>query len=126
MNGAGHLKQASFKNEGSLWSRLFPREPSLPFDAPSLKMAAINPAYRTFVEQEIARLGEDHLAIQAQYMLRPISGAHWPLTPPDLAQGLLPCLKITSALLTGTLTTLNTPAASLIRPIRLYSDEGRF
>ncbi len=38
-------------------------------------LAAINPAYRTFVEQEIARLGEDHLAIQTQYYLRPISGA---------------------------------------------------
>jgi len=38
-------------------------------------LAAINPAYRTFVEQEIARLGADHLAIQTQYMLRPISGA---------------------------------------------------
>ncbi len=38
-------------------------------------LAAINPAYRTFVEQEIARLGEDHLAIQTQYFLRPISGA---------------------------------------------------
>lgn len=38
-------------------------------------LAAINPAYRTFVEQEIARLGEEHLAIQTQYFLRPISGA---------------------------------------------------
>jgi hypothetical protein len=38
-------------------------------------LAAINPAYRTFVEREIARLGEDHLAIQTQYFLRPISGA---------------------------------------------------
>lgn len=38
-------------------------------------LAAINPAYRAFVEQEIARLGEDHLAIQTQYYLRPISGA---------------------------------------------------
>lgn len=38
-------------------------------------LATINPAYRTFVEQEIARLGEDNLAIQTQYMLRPISGA---------------------------------------------------
>ena len=38
-------------------------------------LAAINPAYRAFVEQEIARLGEDHPAIQTQYFLRPISGA---------------------------------------------------
>lgn len=38
-------------------------------------LAALNPAYRAFVEQEIARLGEDHLAIQTQYFLRPISGA---------------------------------------------------
>lgn len=38
-------------------------------------LAAINPAYRTYVEQEIARLGEDHLAVQTQYFLRPISGA---------------------------------------------------
>ncbi|MDQ2884648.1 MAG: hypothetical protein M3Y39_01020 [Chloroflexota bacterium] len=38
-------------------------------------LAAINPAYRSFVENEIARLGEDHLAIQTQYFLRPISGA---------------------------------------------------
>ena len=38
-------------------------------------LAAINPAYRTFVEQEIARLGEEHLAIQTQYFLRPLSGA---------------------------------------------------
>jgi hypothetical protein len=38
-------------------------------------LAAINPAYRTYVEQEIARLGEDHIAIQTQYFLRPISGA---------------------------------------------------
>ena len=38
-------------------------------------LAAIKPSYRRFVEQEIARLGEDHLAIQTQYMLHPISGA---------------------------------------------------
>ncbi len=38
-------------------------------------LAAINPAYRSFVEQEIARLGEDHPAIQTQYLLQPISGA---------------------------------------------------
>src|SRR5260370_19429096 len=38
-------------------------------------LAAINPQYRAFVEQEIARLGKDHPAIQTQYLLRPISGA---------------------------------------------------
>ncbi len=38
-------------------------------------LAAINTAYRIFVEQEIARLGRDHLAIQTQYLLKPISGA---------------------------------------------------
>jgi len=38
-------------------------------------LAAINPAYRTYVEQEITRLGEDHLAVQTQYFLHPISGA---------------------------------------------------
>lgn len=38
-------------------------------------LAAINPAYRAFVEQEIARLGEEHLAVQTQYFLRPLSGA---------------------------------------------------
>ena len=38
-------------------------------------LAAINAAYRIFVEQEIARLGQDHLAIQTQYLLKPISGA---------------------------------------------------
>lgn len=36
-------------------------------------LAAINPSYRAFVEQEIARLGEDHIAIQTQYCLRPVS-----------------------------------------------------
>ncbi len=44
-------------------------------------LAALNPAYRAFVEQEIARLGEDHLAIQTQYFLRPISGAGYLLNP---------------------------------------------
>jgi hypothetical protein len=38
-------------------------------------LAAINPAYRSFVEQEIVRLGEGHPAIQTQYLLHPISGA---------------------------------------------------
>ncbi len=38
-------------------------------------LAAINPQYRVFVEHEIARLGEEHPAIQTQYLLRAISGA---------------------------------------------------
>ncbi|MBV9614783.1 MAG: hypothetical protein JO011_18365 [Ktedonobacteraceae bacterium] len=38
-------------------------------------LAAINSAYRSFVEQEIARLGADHPAIQTQYLLQPISSA---------------------------------------------------
>jgi hypothetical protein len=38
-------------------------------------LAAISPTYRTFVEQEIARLGEAHPTIQTQYLLRPITGA---------------------------------------------------
>lgn len=50
-------------------------------------LAAINPAYRAFVAQEIARLGEDHLAIQTQYYLRPISGAGYFLN--DLQRAML-------------------------------------
>jgi hypothetical protein len=50
-------------------------------------LATINPAYRTFVEQEIARLGEDHITIQTQYFLRPISGAGYFLS--ELQQALL-------------------------------------
>ncbi len=38
-------------------------------------LAAINPAYRTFVEQEIARLGKDSITIQTQYSLHPLNGA---------------------------------------------------
>ena len=38
-------------------------------------LAAINSAYRTYVEQEIVRLGEDHPTIQTQYCLRPLNGA---------------------------------------------------
>jgi hypothetical protein len=38
-------------------------------------LAALNPAYRRYVEQEITRLGSDHPAIQTQYFLRPLSGA---------------------------------------------------
>lgn len=38
-------------------------------------LAALNPAYRTYVEREIERLGADHLSIQTQYCLRSIDGA---------------------------------------------------
>lgn len=38
-------------------------------------LAAINPTYCAFVEQEISRLGEAHPTIQTQYLLRPITGA---------------------------------------------------
>jgi len=38
-------------------------------------LAAINPSYHAFVTQEIARLGEDHPAIQTQYFLHSLSGA---------------------------------------------------
>ncbi len=37
--------------------------------------ARSNPHYRAFVEGEIARLGESHIAIQTQYLLQPVSGA---------------------------------------------------
>ncbi|MEO7019415.1 MAG: hypothetical protein ABI234_04630 [Ktedonobacteraceae bacterium] len=38
-------------------------------------LAAINPAYRTYVEREIERLGADHVSIQTQYCLHSIDGA---------------------------------------------------
>lgn len=38
-------------------------------------VAALNPAYRTFVEREIQRLGAQHLLIQTQYCLRSLDGA---------------------------------------------------
>ena len=38
-------------------------------------VAALNPAYRTFVEREIERLGEQHMLIQTQYCLRSLDGA---------------------------------------------------
>jgi len=37
-------------------------------------LAKISPYYKTFVEREIQRLGEEHLTIRTQYCLRPISG----------------------------------------------------
>jgi hypothetical protein len=38
-------------------------------------LAALSPSYKTFVEQEIERLGEEHLTIRTQYRLLPASGA---------------------------------------------------
>ncbi|GAC1506054.1 MAG: hypothetical protein NVS2B12_20240 [Ktedonobacteraceae bacterium] len=38
-------------------------------------LAAINPHYKTFVETELQRLGEDHLTIRTQYRLLPITEA---------------------------------------------------
>src|SRR5579859_4468358 len=38
-------------------------------------LAALKPTYRTFVEQELTRLGAENPTIQTQYLLRPISGA---------------------------------------------------
>ena len=38
-------------------------------------LAELNPRYKSFVEGEILRLGEDHVSIRTQYRLLPISGA---------------------------------------------------
>jgi hypothetical protein len=38
-------------------------------------VGALNPMYRTFVEREIERLGEEHILIQTQYCLRSLDGA---------------------------------------------------
>jgi hypothetical protein len=38
-------------------------------------LAELNPHYRRFVEQEIERLGEDHITIRTQYLLQPIKDA---------------------------------------------------
>ena len=38
-------------------------------------VAALNSAYRIFVEREIERLGEEHILIQTQYCLRSLDGA---------------------------------------------------
>lgn len=38
-------------------------------------LAAINPHYKRFVENEMRRLGEDHISIRTQYRLLSISGA---------------------------------------------------
>ncbi len=45
------------------------------FEYPWQIPARYNPNYRKFVEAEIERLGRDHIAIQTQYLLQPISGA---------------------------------------------------
>ena len=52
-------------------------------------VAALNPAYRMFVEREIERLGEEHLLIQTQYCLRSLDGAGYLLnsTQRALLQG---------------------------------------
>ena len=44
-------------------------------------VATFNPAYRVFVEKEIARLGKEHLIIQTQYNLRSLEGAGYLLNP---------------------------------------------
>lgn len=52
-------------------------------------VAAHNSAYRTFVEREIERLGEEHVLIQTQYCLRSLDGAGYLLnaTQRALLQG---------------------------------------
>jgi hypothetical protein len=45
------------------------------FEAPYTTLAATSPAYRRFVEGEIARLGERHPTIRTQYLLQPVAGA---------------------------------------------------
>ncbi len=50
-------------------------------------LAAINPHYKTFVKNELQRLGEDHLTIRTQYRLLPITGADYLLN--DLQHHLL-------------------------------------
>ncbi len=44
-------------------------------------LGSINPAYRKFVEAEIARMGEEHPTILTQYMLQSITGAGYFLNP---------------------------------------------
>ncbi len=50
-------------------------------------LAAINPHYKTFIENEMQRLGEEHLTIRTQYRLLPITGADYLLN--DLQRHLL-------------------------------------
>ncbi|MGH2508784.1 MAG: hypothetical protein ACRDHZ_15465 [Ktedonobacteraceae bacterium] len=56
------------------------------------RVAAFNPAYRTFVEKEIARLGKEHLIIQTQYNLRSLEGTGYLFNPLQrtLLQGMHP------------------------------------
>ncbi|SRR6266487_924479 len=68
-----HQRAANLEHEERTGERLH-------FEYDWRTLAAINSAYRIFVEQEIARLGRDHLAIQTQYLLKPISGAGYFLT----------------------------------------------
>jgi hypothetical protein len=44
-------------------------------------LAALNPAYRTYVEREIERLGAEHISILTQYCLRSIDGAGYLFNP---------------------------------------------
>ena len=50
-------------------------------------LAAINSSYKTFVENEMQRLGEDHLTIRTQYRLLPVTEADYLLN--DLQRHLL-------------------------------------
>ena len=50
-------------------------------------LAAINPNYKTFVENELQRLGADHLTIRTQYRLLPVTEADFLLN--DLQRHLL-------------------------------------
>jgi hypothetical protein len=63
-----HQRAANLEREQRTGERLH-------FEYDWRTLASINSAYRLFVEQEIARLGSNHLAIQTQYLLKPISGA---------------------------------------------------
>lgn len=47
----------------------------LHFECDWQRVAEVNPRYRTFVEQEMERLGKEHPFIQTQYCLRSIDGA---------------------------------------------------
>ena len=57
-------------------------------------LAALSPAYRAFVEGEIARLGAEHPLIRTQYLLRPLDelGRLFPPTARALLQGIHPRL----------------------------------
>jgi hypothetical protein len=59
----------------------------LNFEVPWTTLAALSPAYRAFVEGEIARLGENHPTIRTQYLLEPVTGGGR-LFPPMLLERL--------------------------------------